>query len=163
VDGVRWIAAAADLSAKTQIEVVLQAKDEEAVERIEPVLQKAIALFKKSGTVREAPFLATLLEKHPPKRAGDQIRVVLDSAAVDESLAPAAVKLRENAKVAQTMNNLKQHALAMHNYLDANRGFFPAQASSGKDKKALLSWRVQILPYIEQQALYNEFHHDEPW
>jgi hypothetical protein len=27
----------------------------------------------------------------------------------------------------------------------------------------LLSWRVAILPYLEEQALYNEFHLDEPW
>ena len=26
-----------------------------------------------------------------------------------------------------------------------------------------MSWRVHILPYLEQQALYNEFHLDEPW
>jgi len=26
-----------------------------------------------------------------------------------------------------------------------------------------LSWRVAILPYIEQAALYREFHLDEPW
>src|SRR5262249_61611243 len=32
-----------------------------------------------------------------------------------------------------------------------------------KDGKPLLSWRVAILPYIDQQELYNEFHLDEPW
>jgi hypothetical protein len=26
-----------------------------------------------------------------------------------------------------------------------------------------MSWRVAILPYIEQQALYNQFRHNEPW
>ena len=29
--------------------------------------------------------------------------------------------------------------------------------------KPLLSWRVQILPYIEEQQLYQDFHLDEPW
>ena len=33
----------------------------------------------------------------------------------------------------------------------------------GKDGKALLSWRVALLPYLEQDALYREFHLDEPW
>jgi hypothetical protein len=32
-----------------------------------------------------------------------------------------------------------------------------------KDKNPGLSWRVLILPYIDQAALYNEFHLDEPW
>ena len=34
---------------------------------------------------------------------------------------------------------------------------------TGKDGKPLLSWRVAILPYLEQQELYDEFHLDEPW
>jgi hypothetical protein len=33
----------------------------------------------------------------------------------------------------------------------------------GKNGRPLYSWRVLILPYIEQQELYREFHLDEPW
>ena len=36
-------------------------------------------------------------------------------------------------------------------------------AITDKDGKPLLSWRVAILPYIEQQELYNKFKLDEPW
>jgi hypothetical protein len=39
----------------------------------------------------------------------------------------------------------------------------PARASLGKDRKPLLSWRVHVLPFLEQQDLYREFHLDEPW
>ncbi len=52
--------------------------------------------------------------------------------------------------------------LAMHNYLDAH-GHFPAAASVDKAGKPLLSWRVAILPYIDQAQLYQQFHLDEPW
>src|SRR5262249_30438145 len=45
---------------------------------------------------------------------------------------------------------------------DAN-GKMPAAAICDKKGKPLLSWRVQILPYIEQDALYREFKLDEPW
>jgi hypothetical protein len=69
---------------------------------------------------------------------------------------------REAARRSQSMNNLKQIALALHNYHDANRSFPPAY-STDKDGKPLLSWRVAILPYIEQVALYRQFHLDEPW
>jgi prepilin-type processing-associated H-X9-DG protein len=62
----------------------------------------------------------------------------------------------------QSQNNLKQIALAMINYADSV-GHLPAQAVFGADGKPLLSWRVMILPYIEQDALYREFHLDEPW
>jgi hypothetical protein len=57
---------------------------------------------------------------------------------------------------------LRQIALALHNYHDAV-GTFPPPASSSRDGKPLLSWRVLILPYLEQDALYREFHLDEPW
>ena len=52
--------------------------------------------------------------------------------------------------------------LAFHNYHDV-KGSFPAHASYDNDGKPLLSWRVHILPFLEQQALYEQFHLDEPW
>ncbi len=77
-------------------------------------------------------------------------------------LLPAVQSAREAARRAQCVNNLKQIGLAMHNYESAN-GFFPSPAITDKDRKSLLSWRVSILPYINQQGLYNRFKLDEPW
>jgi len=82
------------------------------------------------------------------------------------TMLPVAVqKTRVAAKRTVSQNNLKQIALAMHNYHDTF-GFFPPQAlKDKKDKngKPLLSWRVAILPFIEQDALYRQFKLDEPW
>ena len=50
----------------------------------------------------------------------------------------------------------------MHIYHDTN-SVFPPAASLSKDGKALLSWRVHILPFIEQGELYKEFELDAPW
>ena len=58
-------------------------------------------------------------------------------------------------------NNMKQIVLAMHNYADANGAF--VSNSYDKDGKPLLSWRVHLLPYIEQSALYQKFKLDEAW
>ncbi len=77
-------------------------------------------------------------------------------------LLPAVQSAREAARRAQCVNNLKQIALAMHNYASANN-VFPKPAITDKDGKPLLSWRVAILPYIEQMELYNKFKLDEPW
>ena len=60
-------------------------------------------------------------------------------------------------------NSLMQIALAMHNYHDVFRAFPTAARYDAKKTKPLLSWRVSILPYLEQQALYDKFHLDEPW
>lgn len=63
---------------------------------------------------------------------------------------------------AQCINNLKQIGLALHNYHDVY-GCFPAAATTDAAGKPLLSWRVAILPFLEQPGLYNRFKLDEPW
>ena len=74
---------------------------------------------------------------------------------------PAIQAAREAARRSQSMNNMKNLMLSLHNYHDT-RKTFPAHASYSLDDKPLLSWRVHVLPYLEEQALYNEFHLDEP-
>jgi RNA polymerase sigma factor (sigma-70 family) len=71
-------------------------------------------------------------------------------------------KLKNAAARQVSTNNIKQMVLAMHNYLEQNKEF-PAAAIVDKNGKPLLSWRVAILPYIDQDALYKEFKLDEPW
>jgi Protein of unknown function (DUF1559) len=60
------------------------------------------------------------------------------------------------------MNNLKQLALAMINYADQN-GNLPTDAVYSKDGKPLFSWRVAILPQLDQDGLYKQLKLDEPW
>ena len=73
---------------------------------------------------------------------------------------------RSPAKLAadrmQSENNLISIGRALHNYHDSS-GKLPAQAIYSKDGKPLLSWRVAILPFIEQENLYRKFKLDEPW
>jgi hypothetical protein len=52
--------------------------------------------------------------------------------------------------------------IALHAYHDVH-GHFPPAALRGKDGTPLLSWRVAILPYMEQESLYRRFKLDEPW
>ncbi len=77
-------------------------------------------------------------------------------------LLPAVQAAREAARRMQSSNNLKQIALAMHVYHDVHKTF-PPRANVSSDGKPLLSWRVHILPFLEQEALYREFKLDEPW
>ncbi len=77
-------------------------------------------------------------------------------------LLPAVQSAREAARRMQSQNNNKQLMLSIHNYESAFKRI-PSRASKGKDGKPLLSWRVAMLPYLEQAALYQEFHLDEPW
>jgi len=58
-------------------------------------------------------------------------------------------------------NDLKTLVLAMHNYLNT-RARFPGNRTNSEGTP-LLSWRVEFLPLLEQQNLYDQFRRDEPW
>ncbi|MDY0170677.1 MAG: DUF1559 domain-containing protein [Thermoguttaceae bacterium] len=67
-------------------------------------------------------------------------------------LLPAVQSAREAARRMQCANNLKQMALAMHNYAAAHREYFPI-GSPGPVQHGLFS---AMLPYLEQQAIYDQ-------
>lgn len=74
-------------------------------------------------------------------------------------LLPAVQSAREAARKTQCLNNLKQIGLALNNYESALQ-VFPYGADDddcevSRDRNPL-TWRVLILPYLEQQAIYDE-------
>jgi hypothetical protein len=77
-------------------------------------------------------------------------------------LLPAIQAAREAARRNQSMSHMRLITLAMLNYESAMRRF-PPHANYDANGQPLLSWRVHILPYIEEGQLYSEFHLDEPW
>jgi hypothetical protein len=77
-------------------------------------------------------------------------------------LLPAVQQVRVAAARISSTNNLKFIGLAMLNY-ESDFGVLPPAAICDKKGKPLLSWRVAILPYIEQTQLYEQFKLDEPW
>ena len=80
------------------------------------------------------------------------------------ALTGSELAMRSAGNKATRMNNLKQIAMAMHAFADANGNRLPPAAICDlKTGKPLLSWRVAILPYLEQGELYKEFKLDEPW
>jgi prepilin-type processing-associated H-X9-DG protein len=75
---------------------------------------------------------------------------------------PAVQAAREAARRTQCANNLKQIALALHNYHDTYNSFPPAYTVD-QNGKPLHSWRTLILPYLEQEALFRQIDLNEPW
>jgi hypothetical protein len=59
-------------------------------------------------------------------------------------------------------NNLKQLGMAMHQYADVHDSFPPAYVTDDEGKP-LYSWRVLLLPYLEEAHLHEQFNLDEPW
>ena len=77
-------------------------------------------------------------------------------------LLPAVQAAREAARRMQSSNNMKQISLALLNYHDVH-GTFPPAVVSDASGKPLYSGRVLLLPFLEQQALFEQFHKDEAW
>jgi prepilin-type processing-associated H-X9-DG protein len=79
-------------------------------------------------------------------------------------LLPAVQKVREAAARTQCVNNLKQIGLALHSYHDANNSFPPGYidgnpagpSTPDNDVGPGWGWAAILLPYIEQQNLYNQ-------
>jgi prepilin-type N-terminal cleavage/methylation domain-containing protein/prepilin-type processing-associated H-X9-DG protein len=72
-------------------------------------------------------------------------------------LLPAVQAARESARRMQCSNNLKQLALAIHNYHDTTLYFPPEMLTSPG-----WGWGSFLLPYIEQQSLYQAIHPGTP-
>ncbi len=77
-------------------------------------------------------------------------------------LLPAISRVREAAGRAQSQNNLKQMALGVIKTADDHDGRIQGAILS-PDGRPLLSWRVAMLPNLEQAPLYRQFHLNEPW
>jgi prepilin-type N-terminal cleavage/methylation domain-containing protein len=74
-------------------------------------------------------------------------------------LVPAVQKVRYAAARTQSVNNLKQLALGAQSYHDAYK-YLPfngtTNSNGNKSSNESGSWAYQVLPYVDQQALYDQ-------
>jgi hypothetical protein len=90
------------------------------------------------------------------------LRPYLEPQVPEESKDELAPGAKDAARRAYSQNSLKQLGIAMHNY-HSTYGRLPPFAIADKDGRPLLSWRVALLPFLEQGPLYRKFKLDEPW
>lgn len=167
---------ALDLEGKTLLEVSFGLDDEANAAGAHELLTQAWTEAKpllgmaKQQAAAEVPAVAGLLEdvRKGVSVAKQELRVSVSlprpadlEKAIETTVKDAIPKVRAQALKVQRMNNLKQVALGMLNY-EATHNKLPNDIRS-KDGKPLLSWRVHLLPYLDQQALYEKFKLDEPW
>lgn len=85
-------------------------------------------------------------------------------------LLPAVQQAREAARRSTCKNSLKQIGVALHNYHDTHRTFPPGAVwygvgsapADGRDPNWGTTWVVQILPFIDQAPLYNNYNMSLP-
>jgi prepilin-type N-terminal cleavage/methylation domain-containing protein/prepilin-type processing-associated H-X9-DG protein len=76
-------------------------------------------------------------------------------------LLPAVQKVREAAARIQCANNLKQLGLAYHNYAGVYKNSFPPAMLT--DPTKTVGWGIFLLPFIEQDNLYNKYNFGAPF
>lgn len=176
-DGVRSAGVAVTFPPKLQLSVIVDATNPETAATLEQSFGKAMTLAKTfllkeslSGPLahqERARSLLPLVALVHPQLEGQRLSVVFGDDAeevtfVRDFLPAITQKVRTEAARHERMNKFKHLALGMLNYESA-RGSLPAAASRDAQGRPLLSWRVHILPYMDQMELYKQFHLDEPW
>jgi prepilin-type processing-associated H-X9-DG protein len=107
----------------------------------------------------------------PPRRSGVPIWAVLLIVAalavpvlgiMVGLLLPAVQAAREAARRTVCANNLKQIGMAMLSY-ESQHGCFPPAYVADEKGQPMHSWRVLLLPYMDDAALYGQYNLKEPW
>ncbi|MFO0957754.1 MAG: DUF1559 domain-containing protein [Isosphaeraceae bacterium] len=158
--GVRSIGMSLQVQPRTALLFRVRGEDANAIEAARQFGRDMLKyLADQKGSAAEA---ARDLSRIPAKLDGDSLSMEIGLEQATNLVGMPLAQFQEASGRSNCTNNLKQIALAMHNYHSAHNTFPPAYRAD-KSGKPLLSWRVLLLPYLEQDELYKQFHLDEPW
>lgn len=172
--GVRWAALSLDAGAKPALRATIHSADAAAAKGLVALTQAGYAALAKATFFGEDKPLAELMPKEfdaaiaalQPIVAGDTVTLEVSDPAALRALANlynAADERIDGWSGSDTnTQNLKRLLIALHNYHSVHNAF-PPHAVYSKAGKPLLSWRVALLPFLDEDKLYQEFHRDEPW
>ncbi len=167
--GIVWAALAVDLPPQMNLRLTIQSENAAAADALRAKLADLVKLAGQREEVRAlVPNYHELAAAIVPHVEGNRLVAHLgeNQQAVGTVLADLAARAMMDAKRDaagdQSIANLKRIALGMWNYWEKHK-HFPAPANYAADGRPLLSWRVHILPYLDEMKLYRQFHLDEPW
>ncbi len=98
----------------------------------------------------------------------DTVKMVAEFAKTGQiPMSPGVTAMTNAAMQSESRKNLRDIGVALHEYENAHKQF-PAAHSDGREiggspRYVARSWRVAILPFINQTELYDQFHLDEDW
>jgi hypothetical protein len=167
-DGVRSITLA---GTKERVELRVEAADATVAEKLEKLADTYIksSLARASVHAESAP-LPGLIDKFVKIDRAENILhwpINLTELRADAEIQRVFVvetdRIRDAASLNLRANHMKQFALGMLNF-ESSHGVLPAAAAIVSETgQPLLSWRVAVLPWMEEDQLFQEFHLDEPW
>lgn len=169
-DGLLWGAIGID-PGKSQAKIVIQSASDQAARSLGEHLSKIVeSLYQAMPEIQQRlpqKNFAALASLITSGVEGDRLVIrIADPQVADGVMQFAAgiiTTLQEPARRQRNSNKFKQIMLGLHNYHDRYAMFPPRDEIRDEEGKAGLSWRVHILPFVEEQKLYDQFHLDEPW
>jgi hypothetical protein len=174
-DDLMWGGAVVELPPEPKVTIHIETSGPKVAATLQQSAVKALDLAKLMLMARladappEVPAAGILktFRLLKPKIEGAAVKLTLgddaeELARIRELLTPPIAAAGEAAQRNRRIKQFRQLALAFANYESAH-GVFVGQANYDQAGQPLLSWRVHLLPYLDQQMLYAEFHLDEPW
>ncbi|MBL8813385.1 MAG: DUF1559 domain-containing protein [Planctomycetaceae bacterium] len=170
------------INLKDDLSLALQTEspDEKSAKMLENSLNGGLALIngllanaqvqlpEDSSDKKVMEVLSTMLSSQQFERKGTSVTLKLEvekgttENLITETFVPAIIRARMAAQRSLQANNMKQIMLALHNYASAY-GHLPPAVVIDKESGVARSWRIEILPYIEQAPLYEAYRKNEPW
>ena len=168
-NGIQWAGIGFD-PARLRIEVIIQSANEKAARD----LATRLPIMLQSGHDAAPPhpqisaeLVRLVIGWIKPHAEGSQVKILIDGFEKTRAnlalLAGIAQLVEQRSSRHTTVQRFRQILIAMHNYYEVHRTFPPEDKQRDKQGKPRLSWRVHILPFVDESRLYNQFHLDEPW
>jgi hypothetical protein len=164
-----WASIGIDGPAESRLKMVFAARDAAGGEKLQAALGAAIEPFLMHPEVRRNLALVENLRAILRwQSAGETVSLELDdregrlTMVARGMIRPVLEAELAQGALAKSINHFKQIGIALQNHHDVHRRF-PAPAILDGHGKPLLSWRVAILPFVNERALYGKFHLNEPW
>ena len=171
-----WGVVAVDLDGAKVIDIDADMQSDKGAEQLKASLDEALGMAKKqmadmppppkeSGMEPAVSLAKGLLAEITVERNGKHVDLTLGRSKefdqIPQMVGKAIQQARNAARQAMVMNNGKMLILALMNAEQATRKF--PKNVTGDDGKPLLSWRVAILPYIEEGTAFEKLRKNEPW
>lgn len=163
------------LDQKTNLTLTGIASDEGQAEKVKTAMEGGVSMLTVLlNALKQNPDpalsklasedLMPMLAAHQLTLTGKEatLKITSDTEKLASMLVVPLTAAREAATLTQQKNNLKMIMLAMHNYHDVHKHFPPAVVID-QESGVPRSWRVELLPLLDQQKLYDQYKKNEPW
>ena len=155
-----------DLDAQNIVELHADARNAEDATRLTGGLNAILSLAKVTGgqAVKQgaqqmpeaAKVAGAMLDSLEATQEGNRASIVITKPeGFDDAVISSVKQARKAAEKMKGINNFRQYALSVHNYHDTYNAF-PWNAPNGSGQSEDISWRVRVLPFLEQYVLYDQ-------